>query len=267
VRENVGSKGKVYLIGAGPGAEDLITLRAVRALAASRIVLVDALVNRALLRHCAPGVRVIEVGKRAGCRSTPQAFIQRLMLRFARQGWPVARLKGGDAFVFGRGGEEFAFLRAHGIEVEVVPGLTAGIAVPATLGIPVTQRGIAHAVTFVTGHASGDREPDWRALVHSGTTLVVYMGLQRLETIVRNLVAAGLSTATPVAVIARGTLPDASCVCAPLAGIVAAVAAGSIAAPALIVIGEVVALAARAGRPACLLDFREALPAMEAMLP
>ena len=236
--------GKVYLIGAGPGAPDLLTLRAVRALAAAEVVLIDELVDRAVLVHCRAHVRVIAVGKRGGCRSTPQAFIQRLMLRFARQGRVVARVKGGDPFVFGRGGEELSFLHASGIVVEIVPGLTAGIAIPASLGIPVTHRSLARGVTFLTGHATDAAEPNWTALVEGGTTLVVYMGLRRLAHIAARLIAAGMPPQTPVAAISRGTTPQQRQVIAPLAAIAGAVQAASLAAPVLIVVGEVVGLAA-----------------------
>lgn len=236
--------GKVYLIGAGPGAPDLLTLRAVRALAAADVVLIDELVDRAVLLHCRAKVRVIAVGKRGGCRSTPQAFIQRLMLRFARQGRVVARVKGGDPFVFGRGGEELSFLHARGIVVEVVPGLTAGIAVPACLGIPVTQRALARGVTFLTGHTTDAAEQDWRALVGGGTTLAIYMGLRRLGQIAAHLIDAGMPAQTPVAAISRGTTPQQRQVIAPLAAIAEAVQQASLAAPVLIVVGEVVRLAA-----------------------
>jgi uroporphyrin-III C-methyltransferase len=243
MREAISAQGKVYLIGAGPGAADLLTLRAARVLATAGVVLVDALVDRSVLDHCAAQARIIHVGKRGGCRSTPQAFIQRLMLRYARQGRVVARLKGGDAFVFGRGGEEVAFLRRHAIAVEIVPGLTAGIAVPGVLGIAVTQRGIASGVTFVTGHASGAAEPDWRALAQSRTTLVIYMGLQRLAEIARALMAGGLSGKTPVAAIAHGTLSGERHVIAPLSDIERAIARAALAAPVVIVVGEVVSAA------------------------
>jgi uroporphyrin-III C-methyltransferase len=235
--------GKVFLIGAGPGAADLLTLRAARVLAAADVVLVDALVDPAVLAHCAADARIVQVGKRGGCRSTPQQFIQRLILRYARQGRTVARLKGGDAFVFGRGGEEAAYLAEHGIAVEVVPGLTAGVAVPAALGIPVTHRAMAHAVTLVTGHASGNVEPDWKALVAGRTTLVIYMGLKRLPHIAAQLLAAGMHGATPAAVISHGTLPSERHVLAPLHEIAAAAAAASLPSPALVVIGEVVSMA------------------------
>ena len=213
--------------------------------------------------------RVIPVAHARGCRSTPQAFIQRLMLRHARQGHVVARLKGGDAFVFGRGGEELEFLCRHGVAVEVVPGLTAGIAVPAALGIPVTQRGLACGVTFVTGHASGATEPDWRALAQGRTTLVIYMGLQRLGHIASALTAAGLSGSTPAAAIAQGTLPGERHVIAPLRDIARAVAAAALPAPALIVVGEVVALAARRAHASAPASYASCggQPAMEATQP
>jgi uroporphyrin-III C-methyltransferase len=243
MRAAISTQGKVYLIGAGPGAADLLTLRAARVLATAQVVLVDALVDGGVLEQCATDARIMQVGKRGGCRSTPQAFIQRLMLRYARQGRVVARLKGGDAFVFGRGGEEAAYLRQHGIEVEIVPGLTAGLAAPAALGIPVTHRGIAPGVTFVTGHASDGVEPDWRALAQTRTTLVIYMGLQRLAHITCALMAGGLSGATPVAAIAHGTLPRERHVVAPLCAIARAVEQAGLVAPAVIVVGEVVSAA------------------------
>ena len=239
---------KVYLIGAGPGAADLITLRAARVLATADVVLIDDLVNRDLLAHCRSEVKVISVGKRAGCRSTPQDFIQRLMLRYARQGCIVARLKGGDPLIFGRGGEELEFLARHGIAVEVVSGLSAGCAVPATLGIPVTHRDLAHGVTFVTGHAGAGPEPDWSALARLRHTLVIYMGLNRIESISAALLTHGMHGATPAAVIEQGTMSSQRQVLSPLVDLARAARAAELKAPALIVIGEVVALA----RPAAL---------------
>jgi len=236
-------QGKVFLVGAGPGAADLLTVRAVRALARADVVLVDDLVDAAVLEHVPTGARVVRVGKRGGCRSTPQAFIERLMARHARQGRIVVRLKGGDPFVFGRGGEELLFLRARGVEVEVVPGITSGIAVPATLGIPVTHRGCTLGVTFVTGHTRDDGEPDWQALARTGTTLVIYMGLARIGAICGGLLAGGLAATTPVAVVARGTLADQRQVIGTVADIAARVATAGIRSPALIVVGDVVSLA------------------------
>ena len=237
------SLGKVYLIGAGPGAPDLLTVRAVVRLRHADLVLIDDLVDADVLRHCASSARVVRVGKRAGCRSTPQPFIERLMLRYARQGKRVARLKGGDSFVFGRGGEECQYLLRHGIDVEMVPGVTAGIAVPELLGIPVTHRGVAHAVTFVTGHVSAGAEPDWAALGRLDSTLVIYMGARRIGHIAASLLAAGMRPDTPAAVISQGSLPGERHVIARLDGITQASSEARLGTPAVIVIGEVVSLA------------------------
>lgn len=242
--------GKVWLIGAGPGDPELLTLKAVRALGAADVVLLDALADRAVLAHVKPGARIIEAGKRGGCKSTPQAFIERLMVRCARSGVCVARVKGGDPFVFGRGGEEMLALRAAGIEYEVVSGVTAGIGVPAALGIPVTHRDVAPGVTFVTGHlreapcgSSGPPGPNWRALAASGTTLVIYMGMSRLDGIARQLLEAGLAADTPAAAIQSGTLAAQRQVIATLATLERAVAAHQLGSPAIVVIGEVVRFA------------------------
>ena len=245
------SAGKVWLIGAGPGDPELLTLKAVRALGEADVVLLDDLVNRDILTH-APQARVIEVGKRGGCKSTSQAFIERLMLRFARGGRVVVRIKGGDPFVFGRGGEEMLFLRAAGVDVEVVGGITAGIGVPASLGIPVTHRGLSHGVTLVTGHAhAGAAGPNWAALAASGTTLVIYMGVANLESICAALLAAGMRAATPAAAIQSGTTRDQRAVVATLADLGRAVASAALTSPAIVVIGEVVALADGATAGAC----------------
>jgi uroporphyrin-III C-methyltransferase len=229
----------VSLIGAGPGDPELLTLKAARALAAADVVLVDELVNRGCLAHVRSDARIIEVGKRGGCKSTPQAFIEKLLVAYARQGKRVARLKGGDPFVFGRGGEELNALRAAGIDVEVIPGITAGTAVPATLGIPVTHRELARGVTFVTGHTRDGTEPDWRSLVRSRTTLVVYMGLKGLERIIASLKDAGMDTATPACLIENGTLHNQKQRVATLGTLSGEGFAG----PALIVIGDVVRFA------------------------
>ena len=231
---------KVSLVGAGPGDPELLTLKAVRAMDAADVVLVDELVSRECLAHVRPGARIIEVGKRSGCRSTPQAFIEKLLVRYARLGKNVVRLKGGDPFVFGRGGEEAETLRAHGINVEVVPGITSGVAVPAALGIPVTHRGLSRGVTFLTGHQGADY--DWNALVRSGTTLVIYMGLRNLERIVASLLAAGMAPTTPACVVENGTLPGQRQIVATLDTLSATGFTG----PSLITIGDVV----RFARPA-----------------
>ena len=229
----------VTLIGAGPGDPELMTLKAARALGAADVVLVDELVNRGCLAHVRPTAKIIEVGKRGGCKSTPQAFIERLLVLYAKQGRNVARLKGGDPFVFGRGGEEAEALRAAGIEVEVIPGITAGIAVPAALGIPVTHREFARGVTFLTGHTKDGVEPDWQALVRSRTTLVVYMGLKRLPVILSSLKAAGMDGATPACLIENGTMRSQKQLVATLATL----SGDGFTGPALFVIGDVVRFA------------------------
>ncbi|MFS1291524.1 uroporphyrinogen-III C-methyltransferase [Pseudomonas piscis] len=198
---------KVWLVGAGPGDPELLTLKAVRALGEADVVLIDDLVNSAVLQHCS-GARVIAVGKRGGCRSTPQAFIHRLMLRYARQGHCVVRLKGGDPCIFGRGGEEAQWLREHGIEVELVNGITAGLAGATSCDISLTLRGVARGVTLLTAHTQDDSPLDWQALAQGGTTLVIYMGVAKLTEIGEQLRAAGMPDWTPVAMIENASLPE-----------------------------------------------------------
>jgi len=238
-----GGRGKVYLVGAGPGDLELLTLKAVRALGEADVILLDELVNREVLRFAPSDARVIEVGKRGGCRSTPQSFIERLMVRMAKAGATVVRVKGGDPFMFGRGGEEMGVLLAAGVEVEVVSGVTAGMGVPATLGIPLTHRGLCHGATFVTGHTRDGREPDWSALARSGTTLVIYMGIATLHAIVRNLLQAGMPAATPAAAIQSGTLPSQRSVVVTLGQLPQAVHDAALGSPAILVVGAVVNLA------------------------
>jgi len=227
--------GKVYLIGAGPGDPQLMTLKAARALGVADVVLVDALVNWGCLAHARSDARIVEVGKRAGA-GTSQDFIGKLCIQHAKAGQTVARLKGGDPFVFGRGGEELRALLDAGIEVEVIPGITAGIGVPAALGIPLTHRDLAHGVSFVTGHGA---DINWQALVRSRTTLVIYMGLRNLKNIVSGLAAAGMDPRTPACVIENGTLGTQRQVITRLGALSSAGFRG----PALIVVGAVVGLA------------------------
>ena len=241
--------GKVFLIGAGPGDVELLTLKAVRALGAADVVLIDDLASRAALAFARHGARIIEVGKRGGCRSTPQAFIERVMVRYARNGHVVARVKGGDPFVFGRGGEELAALRAAGIDCEVVSGITAGIAAPAALGIAVTHRDFTHGVTFVTGHGRDGGEPDWKALAAAGTTLVIYMGVARLAHICAQLLAAGLPAGLPAAAIQHATLAQQKSVVSTLAELPAQVAAAGLGSPAIVVVGEVTRAAQAPAQP------------------
>jgi uroporphyrin-III C-methyltransferase len=236
-------QGRVWLIGAGPGDPELLTLKAARLLAEADVVLVDDLVDRRVLAHARPDARVVEVGKRGGCKSTPQAFIEKLMVRLARRGATVVRLKGGDPFVFGRGGEELTALRAAGVEAAAVCGITAGLAAPAALGIPVTHRDAARGVTLLTGHARDGSTPDWRALRAAGNTLVIYMGMTRLGTLVADMLAAGYPADTPACAVQNATLPGQREIVAPLAGLPRAVAAAGLASPAIVVIGDVVRLA------------------------
>jgi len=236
-------RGRVALVGAGPGDPDLLTVKAVRALSEADVVLHDDLVPPSILALARNGARIVAVGKRGGCQSTPQAFIEHLLVREARAGHFVVRLKGGDPFVFGRGGEELAALRAAGIEVEIVPGITSGLAAPAVVGIPVTHRAWAHGVALVTGHAADDAaEPDWTALVASRLTLVIYMGARRVAQLRDSLIAAGMARAMPVAVIANATRADQATQVTTLAALVEC----AIASPAIIVVGDVAALAANA---------------------
>jgi uroporphyrin-III C-methyltransferase len=236
--------GKVFLIGAGPGDVELLTLKAVRAIGRAQVLFIDDLVNREVLQFAQPNARIIEVGKRGGCKSTPQAFIERQMIAAARRGATVARVKGGDPFVFGRGGEEVQALRAAGIEVEVVNGITAGLAAATSIGVPLTHRDLSHGVTFVTGHArEGGDAPDWPALARAATTLVIYMGMSNLDSIARALLAGGRAADTPVAVIQNATLKDQRELISTLRGIARAARAAELGSPAIVVVGEVVSLA------------------------
>ncbi|WP_374980403.1 uroporphyrinogen-III C-methyltransferase [Pseudomonas solani] len=230
--------GKVWLVGAGPGDPELLTLKAVRVLNGAEVVMIDDLVNPAVLEHC-PGARVIRVGKRGGCRSTPQAFIHRLMLRYARQGRRVVRLKGGDPCIFGRGGEEAQWLAERGVESELVNGITAGLAGATQCGIPLTLRGISRGVTLVTAHTQDDSEPEWQALARSGTTLVVYMGVARLAAVREGLLAGGMAADMPVAMIENASLPHQRECRSTLARMQADAGTFQLKSPAILVIGEV----------------------------
>ncbi|CAJ0808918.1 Uroporphyrinogen-III C-methyltransferase [Ralstonia psammae] len=234
--------GKVYLIGAGPGDVELLTLKAVRRLERADVVLIDDLANPEVLQFVPKDAQVIHVGKRGGCASTAQADIERRMLDEALAGRCVARVKGGDPFVFARGGEEMQTLLAAGIEVEVVNGITAGLAVPATLGIPLTHRDHVHGAIFVSGHSHKGDGPDWQLLARSGMTLVIYMGMAHLSHISTQLQQA-LPPDTPAAAIQHGTRSEQRQVLSTLARLADDVAAASLGSPALLVIGPTVGLA------------------------
>ena len=231
---------KVWLVGAGPGDPELLTLKAVRALHAADVVLIDDLVNPAVLEHCAMA-RVITVGKRGGCRSTPQDFIHRLMLRYARQGKCVVRLKGGDPCIFGRGGEEALWLRERGVEVELVNGITAGLAGATNCSIALTLRGVSRGVTLVTAHTQDDSRLNWRALAEGGTTLVVYMGVAKLEEFHQQLLDGGMAADMPVAMIENASLPQQRECRSTLSHLYEDAQAFALKSPAILVIGRVAA--------------------------
>ena len=229
------------LVGAGPGDPELLTVKAVKALRQATVALVDDLVAPGVLRYLRRSARVIHVGKRGGCVSTPQSFIHHLMVAEAERGERVVRIKGGDPFVFGRGGEEVEALRAAGIAVDVVGGLTAGIAGPAAIGVPVTDRRHTHGVVLVTGHAGdGNSGPDWAALARCGLTLVIYMGVSHAGSIVGALLAGGLDSDTPAAVVCHAHTPQQRHALCTLATMVQTVQLEALQSPAILVIGDVV---------------------------
>jgi uroporphyrinogen III methyltransferase/synthase len=235
----------VYLVGAGPGDIGLVTGRAIAAIGMADVIIHDRLIPAEALEWARSDAELIYVGKQGGRESTRQVAIERLLVEHGRSGRTVVRLKGGDPFVFGRGGEEAEALRAAGIPFEVVPGLTAGVGAPAYAGIPVTHRELSSAVAFITGHEDPQKpEPalDWDALARFPGTLVVYMGVRQLESIAVRLAAGGRDPGQPAAVIERGTTPRQRVVTGTLATIAAKAAEDGIAAPALAVFGEVVEL-------------------------
>jgi uroporphyrin-III C-methyltransferase len=237
--------GEVWLVGAGPGDPGLLTLRAAEALRRADLVLHDALPGRAVLRLIRPGAEVVNVGKRKGHAPVPQARINARLVAGARAGLRVVRLKGGDPFVFGRGGEEAGALDAAGIPWRVVPGVSAGTAAPAAAGIPLTHRGVASAVTFVTGHDEAGSLPgavEWEALARAGGTIAAFMALTRLDEIALRLLAAGRPAATPVAVISQASLPGQAVLRTTLGACTLDVRRAAVPAPALVVIGEVAGL-------------------------
>jgi uroporphyrin-III C-methyltransferase len=204
--------GTCSLVGAGPGDPELLTIKAVKAIQAATILLVDDLVSDEVLKHAQASARIVYVGKRGGCKSTPQAFIEKLMINAVNAGENLVRLKGGDPFVFGRGGEEVEHLREAGIEVKIINGITSGLAAISSLGAPLTHREHAHGVVFVTGHAKpGDQGTDWRQLAATARdaklTLVIYMGVSGAETIQMELLT-GLPADTPVAIVENASLPQ-----------------------------------------------------------
>ncbi|HEY6432321.1 MAG TPA: uroporphyrinogen-III C-methyltransferase [Acetobacteraceae bacterium] len=237
-------RGTVCLVGAGPGDPGLLTLHAAHALAEADVVLHDALVSPDILAM-AERARLEPVGKRAGGKRTPQLRINERLIRLAREGWRVVRLKGGDPLVFGRGGEEALALAAAGVRFRIVPGISAGIGGTAAAGIPITHRGLARSVAFVTGHDAGGDLPadlDWQALARGADVLVLYMGLRTIGAIAARLRAAGRPDVEPVAFITDATTPQQRVVVATLADAEQIAATIPAHAPTLIMVGPVVAL-------------------------
>ena len=237
--------GKVYLVGAGPGDPGLFTLKGKGLLECADVVVYDALVSAAILAMINPQAEKIDAGKRRGRHSLTQDEITQLLMEKAQDNAIVVRLKGGDPFIFGRGGEEMQDLVNVGVSVEVVPGITSGIAAPAYAGIPLTHRDYSSSVTFVTGHeAAGKYRPivNWQAIAHSSETIVIYMGVHNLPYIVEQLHSAGLSLDTPVALVRWGTRPEQEELIWTLQTITAKVEETGFTAPAIAVIGQVVNL-------------------------
>ena len=236
-------RGAVHLVGAGPGDPQLLTLRALDLLRSADVIVHDHLVSQAVLDLANPAAARIYAGKERGRLTLMQEQINALLVRLAREGRQVLRLKGGDPFIFGRGGEEAEALADAGVSFEVVPGITAASGVAAYSGIPLTHRDYAHGCMFVAGHLKqGNMDLDWRALARPAQTVVVYMGLAGLSTLCRQLIAHGLSPDTPAAIVQHSTLPDQRTVVATLGTLERRVAKEKLSPPTLIIVGDVVRL-------------------------
>jgi uroporphyrin-III C-methyltransferase len=233
-------KGRVLLVGAGPGDPGLLTLKAVDTLARAGVVVHDGLVDGAVLALANPAARLVSVAKERSRHSVPQERINAILVAEARAGHLVVRLKGGDPFIFGRGGEEVEACRAAGIDVEVIPGISAAIGCAAEAMLPLTHRDASSAVSFVAGQCKGLTDQDWSGLAGWGRTLVIYMGVATAEDIADKLIADGVSPAMPVAVIERGTRSRARAIRTLLADLGGMIARDGVKSPAIIVVGEVV---------------------------
>ena len=235
--------GQCTLVGAGPGDPELLTLKALKAIQAATVLFVDDLVNPDIVAFANATARVVYVGKRGGCKSTPQAFIEKLMVMAVKEGDNVVRLKGGDPFIFGRGGEEIEALHAAGVEVTVINGITSGLAAMTSLKVPLTHRDHAHGVVFVTGHAKpGDEGTDWALLASTAAraklTLVIYMGVTGSEQIQAELLL-GLAASTPVAIIQNASLPIQRHAIATLGTLRSTIDREGLQSPSVIVVGDV----------------------------
>lgn len=236
-------RGKVWLVGAGPGDPELLTRKAERVLKSARVVLYDNLVGDGVIELLPPAARRIYVGKQEGLHTLPQEQINELLVRTASEGEDVVRLKGGDPYIFGRGGEEALALARAGIEFEVIPGISSAQGMAACTGIPLTHRESASALVLATGHGKeGEPDLDWAALARPRQTVVIYMGVRSLERICTELAAHGLPATTPAAIVERATTPQQRVLRAELAALPALATAQQVRPPALIVIGKVVAL-------------------------
>ena len=240
---DAGREGRVTLVGAGPGDPDLLTVKALKALRRADVVVHDGLVSGAILDLAPQSARRISVAKRKSRHSYTQADIDRLLVAFAREGLDVVRLKGGDPFIFGRGGEELEACRAAGVAVEVIPGVTAALAASAGALAPLTHRGAAQAVTFITAHGSGGETPDldWPALARANQTVVIYMGLTKAGEIAGRLIGAGRPGSTPALIVERASLPEERRILTTLSGLGAA--ADGLTGPVLLIVGEAMAMA------------------------
>ncbi len=240
--------GRVTLAGAGPGDPELLTLKALKALQAADVVVHDGLVSEEILALAPAGARLISVAKRKSRHSYSQDEINRMLVAFALEGLNVVRLKGGDPFIFGRGGEELEACREAGVECVIIPGVTAALAAGASAGAPLTHRGSAQAVTFVTGHAqNGEPDLDWESLAKANQTVVIYMGLSMAAPIATRLVGAGRAASTPALIVENASRPDERRIATTLAGLPQAAAA--IRGPALLIVGEAMALARPSAQP------------------
>ena len=234
--------GKVYLVGAGPGDPGLFTIKGLQLLREADVVMYDALANPELLNECKEGAEIIDAGKRARDHHLSQWQTNELLVKYAKEGKLVVRLKGGDPFLFGRGAEEAEELRKAGAEVHVVPGVSSSISVPELAGIPVTHRDYASLVTFITGHEKADRETDridWRALVGGHGTLVIMMGLGNAAHISEELIAGGMSPDMPAAIISKGSTPDQKVAVTTVKDLAKTIAEKSLEPPGIMVVGEV----------------------------